>query len=193
MNHTCPLQAQAAISLARKTAVNCHHSYIGTEHLLIGLLKEGSGAASQILQDFQVSEEKILQLIESLIAPVKESAVLTEPEMTPRAQAVLDEAAAEAEHNGLSKAGTEHILLAMLAQTDCVGARLLYTMGINMQRMMQALFGMLGMDEKAAGERMHQLQNRQAEGSSTPVLDQYSRDLTLMAGKQMLDPVVGRS
>ena len=193
MKHSFTVEAQAAISLARKTAVSCHHSYIGTEHLLLGLLKEESGTASQILLDFHVSEEKILQLIESLIAPVREHTVLLEPELTPRAQAVLDDAVAEAERNDLDSAGTEHILLAMLAQPDCVGSRLLYTMGINMQRLTQAVLGMLGLDEKVASERMHQMQSRQSEGSATPTLDQYSRDLTLMAEKDALDPVVGRT
>ena len=186
------VQAQTAVTLAEKTAALCRHSYIGTEHLLIGLIKENTGAAARILQEFQVSEKKLTDLIDQLIAPLQSGHTMMKPELTPRARRTLQSAVEEAEYDGIPLAGTEHILLAMLAEPDCVAARLLYTTGVNMQRMTQAVLGVLGLDEKAAAERMHKMQGAQTQGSRTPVLDQYSRDLTALARRNELDPVVGR-
>ena len=186
-------QAQTAISLAGKTAVLCHHSYIGTEHLLIGLIREGSGTAAQILRDYRVSAEKIIEMINQLIAPAAGGPVLPNPEWTPRARQVLDAAREEAAAGGLAQAGTEHILLAILAETDCVACRLLFTMGIKMQRMYSSLLQVLGIDEKEMNERARKIQDRKNGISGTQVLEQYSRDLTRQAREGLLDPVVGRT
>ena len=191
MDNRFTSQAQTAISLAGKTAVKCHHSYIGTEHLLLGLIEEGSGTAAQILRDHQVTSEKIMNMIDRLIAPASDGNILLHPEWTPRARRILKEAENEAASYGLSQAGTEHILLAMLAETDCVACRLLFTMGVKMQRMYAALLNVLGADEKDMNERARKIQD-QKSGSATPLLEQYSRDLTRQAREGLLDPVIGR-
>ena len=193
MNNRFTSQAQTAVSLAEKTAVMCHHSYIGTEHLLLGLLKEGTGTAAQILRDHQVTPEKIMEMIDQLIAPASGGNVLLRPEWTPRARQVLESSQEEAETYGLSQAGTEHILLAMLAETDCVACRLLYTLGVKLQRMYSALLNVLGVDEKGMNERARKIQGKKNGETATPLLEQYSRDLTRQAREGLLDPVVGRS
>ena len=193
MDNRFTSQAQTAISFAEKTAASCHHSYIGTEHLLIGLLKEENGTAAQILRDYQVTSEKIMEMIDQLIAPASGGSVILKPEWTPRARQVLEASQEEAASGGLKQAGTEHILLAMLAETDCVACRLLVTLGVKMQRMYSSLLNVLGVDEKEMNERARKAQEKKAGGTGTKLLEQYSRDLTKQAREGMLDPVVGRT
>ena len=193
MDNRFTSQAQTAIALAEKTAVMCRHSYIGTEHLLIGLLKENTGTAAQILRDYQVTTEKIINMIDQLIAPASGGNILLHPEWTPRARQVLSASREEAASYGFSQAGTEHILLAMLAETDCVACRLLFTMGVKMQRMYSSLLNVLGIDEKEMNERARKIQDKKSGGTVTPLLEQYSRDLTRQAREGLLDPVVGRT
>ena len=185
-------QAQTAISLAGKTAVDCHHAYIGTEHLLIGLLKEDKGTAAQVLRDFKVRPGKLMSLIDRLIAPGEEATTLVEPSMTPRATLVLEKAVSEASSMHTDQAGTEHILLSILSEPDCVACRLLFTMGVNLPRMTQILLSAIGIEGKEIRERSKGMQEKGRESGGTPMLDQYSRDLTKLARQHELDPVVGR-
>ena len=180
-------QARAAIVLAGKTAADCGHSYIGTEHLLIGLVREESGTAGRLLEEFQVREDKLIRLIDKLITPAGETLTL-DPELTPRADRVLSRAVEEAPADKGAKAGTEHILLAILTEPDCVASRLLYTMGVNMKRLLSVLYKTMGIDPREIREKTKDART----GGSTPMLDQYSRDLTALAAGGSLDPVVGR-
>lgn len=186
-------QALNALTLAKKAAQSLNHSYIGTEHILAGLLKEPEGTAGRILEEFGVEEERLTELICSLVAPPDSIMVERTPEYSPRAERLLETAAAEAAAQKEELAGTEHILLAMLKETDSVATRLLYTMGINIQKLYAAVLGAMGIDgEAAAGEMQAAKAMQKKNGSGTPVLDQYSRDLTAMAAEGKLDPVVGR-
>ena len=115
------------------------------------------------------------------------------PAYSPRTEKVLERAVAEAQNSGCEKAGTEHLLLAMLRETDCVGTRLLYTMGVNIQKLYAAVLGAMGYDNESIQEEFQAAKAMQNPGGSlTPALDQYSRDLTQMAAEGKLDPVVGR-
>ena len=115
------------------------------------------------------------------------------PVYSPRTEKVLESAVAEAQNSGCEKAGTEHLLLAMLRETDCVGTRLLYTMGVNIQKLYAAVLGAMGYDNESIQEEFQAAKAMQNPGGSpTPALDQYSRDLTQMAAEGKLDPVVGR-
>ena len=115
------------------------------------------------------------------------------PSYSPRTEKVLESAVAEAQNSGCEKAGTEHLLLAMLRETDCVGTRLLYTMGVNIQKLYAAVLGAMGYDNESIQEEFQAAKAMQNPGGSpTPALDQYSRDLTQMAAEGKLDPVVGR-
>ena len=120
-------QAQTALTLAKAAAIDFELGYIGTEHLLLGLLSETEGAAGRVLEEFQVDGKKLVELIDKLVTPAEVGNV-TEIEMkpaySPRTEKVLESAVAEAQNSGCEKAGTEHLLLAMLRETDCVGTRL---------------------------------------------------------------------
>ena len=189
-------QAQTALTLAKAAAIDFELGYIGTEHLLLGLLSETEGAAGRVLEEFQVDGKKLVELIDKLVTPA-EVGNITEIEMkppySPRTEKVLESAVAEAQNSGCEKAGTEHLLLAMLRETDCVGTRLLYTMGVNIQKLYAAVLGAMGYDNEAIQEEFQAAKAMQNPGGSpTPALDQYSRDLTQMAAEGKLDPVVGR-
>ena len=190
-------QAQNALALAKAAAVDFELGYIGTEHLLLGLLSETEGTAGRVLEEFQVDGKKLVELIDKLVTPVDAGNVEvidTQPVYSPRTQKVLDSAEAEAQSTGCEKAGTEHLLLAMLRETDCVGTRLLYTMGVNIQKLYASVLGAMGYDNESIQEEFQAARAMQQgqKGSVTPALDQYSRDLTQMAAEGRLDPVVGR-
>ena len=189
-------QAQTALTLAKAAAIDFELGYIGTEHLLLGLLSETEGTAGRVLEEFQVDGKKLVELIDKLVTPA-EVGNITEIEMkppySPRTEKVLKSAVAEAQNSGCEKAGTEHLLLAMLRETDCVGTRLLYTMGVNIQKLYATVLGAMGYDNEAIQEEFQAAKAMQnLGGSPTPALDQYSRDLTQMAAEGKLDPVVGR-
>ena len=163
---------------------------------MLGLLSETEGAAGRVLEEFQVDGKKLVELIDKLVTPAEVGNV-TEIEMkpvySPRTEKVLESAVAEAQNSGCEKAGTEHLLLAMLRETDCVGTRLLYTMGVNIQKLYAAVLGAMGYDNESIQEEFQAAKAMQNPGGSpTPALDQYSRDLTQMAAEGKLDPVVGR-
>ncbi len=186
-------QALQALKLAKATAQSWKHSYIGTEHILAGLLKEKEGTAGRILEEFGVEEEALEQLINKLIAPSSEILVAERtPVYSPRARKLVELAVHEAENQQENEAGTEHLLLAMLKETDCVATRLLYTMGVNIQKLYTALLNAMGIENPALAEELQNTKVKGQKGSATPTLDQYSRDLTVMASEGRLDPVVGR-
>ena len=139
MGVTYTAQAQRVLAMAEKTASQHHHSYIGTEHLLVGLVKEMQGTAGTVLAEYEVEEGRLMELIDRLIAPEGAVATADQPDYTPRAAHVLEMAAQEAAATEQEHIGTEHILLAMLREADCVGTRLLYTMGVNIQKMYASL------------------------------------------------------
>ena len=188
-------QAEAALKLAKTTAKSCEHSYIGTEHLLTGLLKELEGTAGKILAEFGVDQEKLMELIGQLVAPPQGETALKEPkdpQYSPRSRKILEQALEDAESMECT-AGTEHILLALLKETDCVGTRLLFTMGVNIQKLFAAVLTAMGFDNDTIAEEFQYARNvGNKRTTSTPTLDQYSRDLTELAAEGKLDPVVGR-
>ena len=187
-------QARNALAMAEKTAKRCQHSYIGTEHLLLGLLMEPEGTAGILLADFGVEQERLLGLIDRLIAPGGSTAVASAPWLTPRARRLLDNAQEEAARLKSDEVGTEHILLAMLRESDCVATRLLYTMGVNIQKLYSSLLNAMG---EAGSMTKEEIQaklgmTKSGENSATPTLDQYSRNLNEMAKQGRMDPVIGR-
>lgn len=186
-------QAENVLALAKQAASSCGHSYIGTEHLLVGLVEEKEGTAGRVLEEFGIQADKTMALIDELIAPPGNTLTAQQPGFSPRTKRVLENAYIEAEAMHFEKAGTEHLLLSMLKETDCVGTRLLYTMGANIQKLYAAVLTAMGMDSDAIAEEFQAVKaSRGRNGSVTPTLDQYSRDLTEMAEEGKLDPVVGR-
>ena len=185
-------QAKTAVKYAEKTARRYKHSYIGTAHLLAGLLHEEEGTAGMVLRDMGISEERLMEMIRKLIAP-EESNVLNADRAgyTPRATRMLEGAVEEADDLRSEKIGTEHLLLAMLREVDCMGTRLLHTMGVNIRKLQNEVLAAMG--EEVANPRDNgNARSRNEAATGTPTLDQYSRDLTEMARQGVMDPVVGR-
>lgn len=182
-------KAKKAIDLATRISKKLDYNYVGTEHILAGLIKEGTGVAAQVLSADGVDYDKLIQMIKDLISPGEGVAMAEKSGMTPRAEGVLERAQEIAEHLGYDEVGTEHILMAMISQGDCAAARLLNTMNVNMQKMYVDILTAIGEDPARYRE---ELQKSRAGASQTPTLDQYSRDLTELAENGELDPVIGR-
>lgn len=187
-------KAKNALDLAKKTAKQLKHGYIGTEHILVGLLKESTGVAAQVLYNSNIEEDALLDLIEQLIAPSADNTVTLEKEgYTPRAIKVLENSEKEARRFRSDKVGTEHILIAIVKETDSVAARLLTTIGANMQKIYVEILVAMGEDGSLYKE---EFQNgkpiKKKSKLETPTLNQYSRDLTELARSGQLDPVIGR-
>ena len=177
-------KAKQALKLARRISAHLRHPYIGTEHILLGLLKESSGAAGQVLSGAGVTEEALMNMIRQLIAPEEDTLPGAEREYTPRARKILEDAQTEAKRFHEELTGTEHILIAILKDGECVGSRLLNTMSIRLRELYTELLTSMG--EKASDYR------EDTKGRGTQTLDQYSRDLTELARDGKLDPVIGR-
>ena len=190
MNYT--KMAAHLLQIAGQYAKKMHHSYIGTEHILIGLLKEKNSVAAQVLADHQIPLEKVMDLIQELIVP-EGSILLDGPEgFSPRAEKILKDSEKEAVRFGMEKIGTEHILLALLKDTECVAARLLHTLGANLQKICGDILQAMGEDPNSYKEELSGSRNGKKGKDRTPTLDRFSRDLTKAAEEGFLDPVFGR-
>lgn len=184
MNYTT--QAQEVLKLAAESAKLMQHPYVGTEHLLIGLSKVYSGVAGQVLDMNGVKEEDMLKIMNELVTPPEDMEISGKPMESPRLQFILEEAAGEAQHLKAKEVGTEHLLLAILNDSDCVASRILQTLNVNMQKLYQDIMLAVGAD---INEYMSDLQG---EGRKKGVLEQFGTDLTEQAAEGKLDPVIGR-
>lgn len=183
-------KAQKVLRDAGKVAQELGHNYVGTEHLLVALIRN-PGVASEVLRANGVEEQKILDLIDESISAQSSVLVADEGEFTPRTQKVLEIAQEEASRMGIADAGTEHLLIALLKESDCIAVRLLNTKGINVQKLYVEALTASGQDMNTAKNEYMKQKNRKNK-STTPILDQYSRDLTALAREGKLDPVIGR-
>ena len=184
-------QAKEALSLAVEMAESLNHGYVGTEHLLIGLLQEGTGVAAKVLEENGVEEAKVVELVSQLITPDNSVQMAENAAYTPRARRVIENSYREAVRFKAAQIGTEHILIAILREGDCVASRLLNTIGISVQKPYIDLLAAMGEDAPSVKDEM-QRGSYGKRGSSTPALDSYSRNLTQMALDGKLDPVIGR-
>jgi ATP-dependent Clp protease ATP-binding subunit ClpC len=183
-------KARNVLKEAEKVSKHLNQKYIGTEHILIGLLREKSCAASQLLSERKAEEETILRLIRELISPSEVVLTKERPGFTPRAQRVLEEAGKEADRFREEKTGTEHILIAMLKDGECAGSRLLNTMDINVKGLYTALLDSMGRTGREYREELARTGKNQGKGQQ--ILEQYSRDLTKLARERRLEPCIGR-
>ncbi len=185
--------AKNAINLAREVAFRLSHNYIGTEHLLIGLM-EVEGVASRILKENGVTVDKVLELVNQLIAPNNGVEMMDGGSFTPRSKRILDQSYKEAAKFKAPLVGTEHILIALIKESDCIAVRLLNTLGVNVQKVYIDILTASGVDISVAKNEYSAGKGPKAKGkaSATPTLDQYSRDLTEYAREGKLDPVIGR-
>ena len=184
-------KAKTALQLAAKAAKDLHQSYIGSEHLLVGLVREKTGVAAKILQDNGVDEIQLISMIKDLIAPESNLAVLERDGYSPRAARILEDSHRQAQRYGNQMTGTEHILLALLREGENVGLRLLNTVGINIQKLYMDTLIAMGEDISQHKEDLRK-RNAKKAGGATSTLNQYSRDLTALAREGKLDPVIGR-
>ena len=180
-------QAANSVRYAAKKAKEMKHPYIGTEHLLLGLREEFSGVAGQVLAQNGVETEKIMQLMDELIAPREEMPASQKPKESPRLRYILANSEKEAHRLRTAEVGTEHLLLSMIRDVDCVAARILITLNISLQKLLKDILNASGVDPK---DYQDELQD-ESRGSGS-VIEQYCTDMTARAEEGKQDPVVGR-
>lgn len=187
-------QAQNAIALARQISAELEQNYIGSEHILMGLLNEGTGVASKVLVMNKVTFENIKLLTEQLVAPMGSdinTSIAERDGLTPRASRILSLAGDTARNFGAKEIGTEHILIALLREGDNTAVRLMNTMGVNINRIFDDTISAMGLDNMGAMAKGLSPMEDEDDGG-TPMLDRYSRDMTALAKEGRLDPIIGR-
>ena len=184
-------KARIAISEAHDAAAEMGHNYIGSEHLLMGLIREGSGVAAKVLEKNGVTAEKVKDKINEYIGIGVSLPQQTELPLTPRSKRILEMSALEARRLNHSYIGTEHLLMAIIRDGDGVAAKILESLGVNLPNFytdtVRSIEGDVEMESQPGGE-YHPNPN-----SSTPTLDQFGRDFTAIAKEGKFDPVIGRS
>ena len=180
-------QAENVLKTARSAAKELRHPYIGTEHLLLGLRRVFTGVAGQILATNGVNENEILKVIGELISPTEEVVFEGKAERSPRLEYLLENSRREAERFQASEVGTEHMLMAIVRDSECVAARILTTLNISLTKIYQDIFEAAGIDPAEFSEEAGSGRRGQPG-----MLEQYCTDLTEKAADGKLDPVVGR-
>ena len=185
-------QAQEALSHAADTAAMLGHGYIGSEHLLLGLIQTEGSLASTILINNEVTDERVTNLVYQLIAPDSQISVKEPTGYTPRVRRILENASKEAVRFKSELIGTEHILISILKESESVAARLLNTIGVSIKKLYIDIMVAMGEDGNTYREDFQNGKVRNKDKRATQTLDQYSRDLTQLAKEGKLDPVIGR-
>lgn len=183
-------KAETALQNATEAAFELGHGSVGSEHILIGLLRTEECIANAVLVNNGVEESKVVELIKELIVPEKNVGLKEPDSYTPRAARILENARKEAKRFKSGLIGTEHIFIGMLKEQDCVATRLLGTIGVKIQK--AYIDTVVAMGEDSNNYKDEVSFNRKNKKSQTPTLDQYSRDLTALAEEGKLDPVIGR-
>src|SRR5256886_1818850 len=178
-------RAKKVLTLAQEEAERAHHSYIGTEHLLLGLLREGEGLAAKVLNNLGVEIGKVRQTIESVLGR-NERIIIQQIIPTSRVKKVIEISFEEARRMGHAYVGTEHLLLGLLIEGEGIAAHVLEDLGATLDKVRAEIERLLH------DSTMEDAEPAPKKPSKTPLLDQFGRDLTDMARKNMLDPVIGR-
>ncbi len=187
-------KAQKALELAKRTALDMGHAYIGTEHILLGLLKEGNGVAAKALLRSDITPEKVEAAIGALIgfgAPITDG----NAEFTPRSKRVLEEAMLQARKMKMTHVGTEHLLLGLIKEADSVAVRILMDCGLNQKAFFDEFTHLLSEESMETGEEGSYERSdydEETADNGTPTLNQFGRDLTKQAKQGKFDPVIGR-
>jgi len=193
-------RARKVMQLANQEAQRFNHEYIGTEHILLGLIKEGSGVAANVLKNLDVDLRKIRLEVEKLVQSGPDMVTMGKLPQTPRAKKVIEYSMEEARNLNHNYVGTEHILLGLLREQEGVAAQVLMNLGLKLEDVREEVLNLLGHGvEGEGGERG----GRETAGggdspspksgkSKTPALDSFGRDLTELAKQKKLDPVIGR-
>ncbi|MEW6041099.1 MAG: ATP-dependent Clp protease ATP-binding subunit [Elusimicrobiota bacterium] len=185
-------RAQRVILIAQEEAKRLNHDYVGTEHILLGLIALGEGVASQVLLNLGVDLRKVRAEIEKIVGMGDNMMLLGEIPFTPRAKKVLEYAVEEAQKMGHSYIGTEHILMGLIREEEGVAARVLENLGLKLETVREEVLSLLGEVDQQPQQKSHQHQTATKTKTKTPTLDEYARDLTQLAKETKLDPVIGR-
>lgn len=183
-------RARKVMNLAKQEAQRLNHDYIGTEHILLGLIQEGSGVAANVLKNMDVDLKKIRAEVEKMVKPGANPAPMAQLPFTPRAKKVLELALEEANNLAHNYIGTEHLLLGLLRENDSVASQVLINIGLKLENVREEVLEFLGAEYQGANTTAEKSPN--ASKSKTPALDAFGRDLTELARNQKLDPVIGR-
>ncbi len=191
-------RARKVMALANQEAQRFNHEYIGTEHILLGLVKEGSGVAANVLKNLDVDIKKLRLEVEKLVKSGPDMVTMGKLPQTPRAKKVIEFAIEEARSLNHNYVGTEHILLGLLRETEGVAAQVLMNLGLKLENVRQEVLNLLGAGVDNSFNQMNDVQPplsaSQPKGKSkTPALDSFGRDLTELAVQDELDPVIGRA
>ena len=195
-------RARKVMQLANQEAQRFNHEYIGTEHILLGLVKEGSGVAANVLKNLEVDLRKIRLEVEKLVQSGPEMVTVGKLPQTPRAKKVIEYSMEEARNLNHSYVGTEHILLGLLREQEGVAAQVLMNLGLKLEDVREEVLNLLGHGLEGAevgerggrgGENESPTSSGKSGKSKTPALDSFGRDLTELAKKGELDPVIGRA
>ena len=185
-------RAEKALELAAELAAEFGHNYIGTEHILYGLVKEGSGVASQVLNLQEVTSEKVAEAIEVLIGrgdPIEDETTIG---FTPRSKRVIENAFIEARKLGSEFIGTEHLLIGIMREGDSVAVRIMMDLNVNPQKLYNEILKVVNEEESASGSEKSNTSKGRGSYNQTPTLNQFGGDLTKRAREGKLDPVIGR-
>ncbi|MGH7545201.1 MAG: ATP-dependent Clp protease ATP-binding subunit, partial [Gemmatimonadota bacterium] len=194
MNHNFTDRVRKVLAMAREEAIRLQHDYVGTEHILLGLIREGEGVAAAVLQALNVDLQQVQERIESQVRRGKVSPAQSgELPYTSRAKKVLEFAVAEAKELNHSYVGTEHLLLGLLREEKGVAAQVLDALGVSLEQAREETLRLLGSDMPSPGQAPAGGSTPRSEKKSkTPALDHFCRDLTEMARRGELDPIIGR-
>lgn len=194
MNQNYTKSANNALKYAKKIALELTQEYVGSEHLLLGLVKEKNGLASAVLVKNGVEEERLENLTSQLMMEHTNVALANKAEFSKRCQDILELADKEAVKFKAQQVGTEHLLIAIIKHPDSVAFRLLTAMNITINKLYADILAAMGIEPSVAKNELNSLKSKEKKGkSATPTLDQYSRDFTKLAKEGKLDPVVGRA
>jgi ATP-dependent Clp protease ATP-binding subunit ClpC len=187
-------RARKVMQLANQEAQRFNHEYIGTEHILLGLVKEGSGVAANVLKNLDVDLRKIRHEVENIVQSGPDMVTMGKLPQTPRAKKVIEYAMEEARNLNHNYVGTEHLLLGLLREQEGVAAQVLMNLGLKLEDVREEVLNLLGhgLEQGEATERGGQKAEKQSGKSKTPALDSFGRDLTELARQGKLDPVIGR-
>ncbi len=189
-------RARKVMALANQEAQRFNHEFIGTEHILLGLVKEGSGVGATVLKNLDVDIKKLRIEVEKLVHSGPDMVTMGKLPQTPKAKKVIEYAIEEARHLNHNYVGTEHILLGLLREAEGIAAQVLMNLGLKLEEVRQEVLNLLGagVDEASAGfdMKMGPSMTRAKPKSKTPALDSFGRDLTKLAADGELDPVIGR-
>ncbi len=192
-------RARKVMALANQEAQRFNHEYIGTEHILLGLVKEGSGVGANVLKNLDVDLRKVRLEVEKLVRAGPEMVTMGKLPQTPRAKKVIEYAIEEARNLNHNYVGTEHLLLGLLREHDGVAAQVLMNLGLKLEEVREEVLNLLGAGAETDSEGGVEAAGGPSEGgkpkgkSKTPALDSFGRDLTELAKDGQLDPVIGRA